>query len=116
MALPAGLLDDIITVETATVTQNAQEGSDDYTWPPNGGTSDMIPSAFQYLGSREFPESIKLYAETTARCLVRDTPFTKLIDPATHRIQFDGMIWDITGSTVLDTYRTTRTIELTNKK
>jgi head-tail adaptor len=115
MALPAGLLDDIITVETATVTQNAQEGSDDLTWPPNGGTSEDVISDFQYLGAREFPESVKLYAETTARCRVRYNPSIALIDPATHRIQFDGKIWDITG-TILDAFRTTLTIELTNKK
>jgi head-tail adaptor len=116
MAVLAGRLDDIIAVETATRTQNAQDGSEDVLWPPAGGTSDDLPSDFQYLGTREFPESVKMYAETTARCFVRKTPFTDLIDPATHRINFDGKLWDITGASVVNQYRDTLTIELTNRK
>lgn len=115
MAIPSGNLRHIVSIETATRVQSPQSGDEIETWPPTGGTTLTIPGEFAYLGSREFPESFKTFAETTARCRIRYTSTTALIDPATHRLSFDGKTWDILGI-IPDPNKTALTIELAARK
>lgn len=114
MAIEAGLLNDPIRVEVAVLNQSAQTGEESKVWTLVSGMA-QLPADFQYLSGREYPETFKTIGEVNARCRIRRTPATDLIDGATHRIVFDGKNWDI-QSVIKDSDRTVLTIELINRK
>lgn len=73
-----------------------------------------MPGSFQVVGSREFPASRKVYAESSAR-VVMDYRSELLAARATekYRISFNGLKWNI-APPAFDNVMREMTIELTS--
>jgi head-tail adaptor len=106
----AGALHHRPVFQTATLTQSGS-GAEAKAWPPDGGASFTEQASFQYVGGREFPGREKLYEQTTARVIVRYSSRTSPVTAATHRILYDGKIWNILGA-IPDDHKTQLTIEV----
>ena len=85
----AGLLDQRITIESRTDARNAV-GQAIPTW---GTFAANVPAQFDPVRGREFYASQALTVERAAMFRIRYT--VGLI--AGHRIQYDGVVWDITS-------------------
>ena len=77
-----------ITFERNTPTRDTAGGEVPH-WAPDFRTD----AQFQPLGSREFPSFQKRHSQATARFRIR---YRSGIDPALHRISYNGKYWDIT--------------------
>lgn len=111
----AGILRHRPIFESPTISQDADSGAEVKTWPPQGGTSLTLPADVQYIGSREFPVREKLYAETTARVIVRYSVASLAINQQTDRVRHDGKLFDITGI-MPDSRHTQITLEVSEIK
>lgn len=97
-----GKLSDLIVFESVTTVTDSF-GSEVETW----AQAFQAYAEYQPIGSREFPVLQKRQSETTARFVIwyRDD-----IDPALHRILFEGKHWNI-SEPLHDRERITTTIE-----
>lgn len=106
--LPAGKLNQWLIFEVATVTQDSTR-AEIKTWATDFG----VPGGFDALGSREFPTFQQRHEQTTARFTIR---YRTGIDAGTHRISYNGQIWDIQPPIDPDGRRFQLLIEATETK
>lgn len=88
--MKAGKLRNVVTFEIKTLVGRDSFGSEILSWAADFREWATV----QFAGSREFPAAHKRQSETTARFIIRHRSG---IDPAQHRIVYEGRIFDITA-------------------